>query len=148
MATEDESVDLLDPFRQFLSLERDVLVLSLAMFAFSLGFQMTNRFLPDYMVALGASGFVVGLFGTVGNVVSAVYPYPGGAISDRMGSRYALTLFGLISTAGFVFWLVAPGIGTISLGALVLEPWVWILDRKSTRLNSSHEIPSRMPSSA
>jgi MFS family permease len=126
MATEDESVDLLDPFRQFLSLERDVLVLSLAMFAFSLGFQMTNRFLPDYMVALGASGFVVGLFGTVGNVVSAVYPYPGGAISDRMGSRYALTLFGLISTAGFVFWLVAPGIGTISLGALVLEPWVWI----------------------
>ncbi|PSP46459.1 MFS transporter [Halobacteriales archaeon QH_1_68_42] len=126
MATEDESVDLLDPFRQFLSLERDVLVLSLAMFAFSLGFQMTNRFLPDYMVALGASGFVVGLFGTVGNVVSAVYPYPGGAISDRMGSRYALTLFGLISTAGFVFWLLAPGIGTISLGALVLEPWVWI----------------------
>jgi MFS family permease len=126
MATEDESVDLLDPFRQFLSLERDVLVLSLAMFAFSLGFQMTNRFLPDYMVALGASGFVVGLFGTVGNVVSAVYPYPGGAISDRMGSRYALTLFGLISTVGFLFWLLAPGIGTISLGALVLEPWVWI----------------------
>ena len=126
MATEDESVDLLDPFRQFLSLERDVLVLSLAMFAFSLGFQMTNRFLPDYMVALGASGFVVGLFGTVGNVVSAMYPYPGGAISDRMGSRYALTLFGLISTVGFLFWLLAPGIGTISLGALVLEPWVWI----------------------
>ncbi|PSP70278.1 MFS transporter, partial [Halobacteriales archaeon QH_8_67_27] len=48
MATDDESVDLLDPFRQFVSLERDVLVLSLAMFAFSLGFQMTNRFLPDY----------------------------------------------------------------------------------------------------
>jgi MFS family permease len=87
---------------------------------------MTNRFLPEYMVALGASGFVVGLFGTVGNVVSAVYPYPGGAISDRMGSRYALTLFGLISTVGFLFWLLAPGIGTISLGALVLEPWVWI----------------------
>ncbi|PSQ29567.1 MFS transporter [Halobacteriales archaeon QS_9_67_15] len=126
MATDDESVDLLDPFRQFVSLERDVLVLSLAMFAFSLGFQMTNRFLPDYMVALGASGFVVGLFGTVGNIVSAVYPYPGGAVSDRLGSRYALTLFGLISTVGFAFWLLAPGIGTASLGAVVLEPWVWI----------------------
>ena len=126
MATEDEPVDLFDPFKQFISLERDVLVLSLAMFAFSLGFQMTNRFLPDYMVALGASGFIVGLFGTVGNIISAVYPYPGGAISDRMGSRYALTLFGLISTAGFVFWLVAPQIGTISLGMFLLEPWVWI----------------------
>jgi len=126
MATDDEAVDLLDPVRQFVSLERDVLVLSLAMFAFSLGFQMTNRFLPDYMVALGASGFVVGLFGTVGNVISAVYPYPGGAVSDRLGSRYALTLFGLISTVGFAFWLVAPGVGTVSLGAVVLEPWIWI----------------------
>ena len=78
-----------------------VLSLSLAMFAFSLVFQMTSRFLPEYMVALGASGFVVGLFGTVGNIISAVFPYPGGAISNRVGSRYALTLFGLISTLGF-----------------------------------------------
>ena len=126
MATEDESVSVFDPFRQFLSLERDVLVLSAAMFAFSLGFQMTNRFLPEYMVALGASGFVVGLFGTFGNVISAVYPYPGGAISDRIGSRYALTLFGLLSTVGFGFWLVAPGIGTVELGGLAIEPWTWI----------------------
>lgn len=46
----------LDAFRQFFSLQRDVLVLSLAMFAFSLGFQMTNRFLPDYLLYLGATG--------------------------------------------------------------------------------------------
>jgi hypothetical protein len=45
MATEDE-VGVLDRFRAFLALEPDVLVLSLAMFAFSLGFQMTSRFLP------------------------------------------------------------------------------------------------------
>jgi MFS family permease len=116
----------LDGFRQFFALERDVLVLSLAMFAFSLGFQMTNRFLPEYMVALGASGFVVGLFGTVGNVISAVYPYPGGALSDRLGSRYALTLFGLVSTLGFVVWLVAPRLGSLRLAGLVIEPWVWV----------------------
>jgi len=126
MAAEDESVGVFAPFRQFLSLERDVLVLSAAMFAFSLGFQMTNRFLPEYMVALGASGFVVGLFGTVGNVISAVYPYPGGAVSDRIGSRYALTAFGLLSTLGFAFWLVAPGIGTVGVAGVTLEPWVWI----------------------
>jgi MFS family permease len=96
------------------------------MFAFSLGFQMTNRFLPEYMVALGASGFVVGLFGTVGNVISAVYPYPGGAVSDRIGSRYALTVFGLLSTLGFVVWLLAPGMESITLGPWTLEPWLWI----------------------
>jgi MFS family permease len=125
VTVEDDSRPL-ETFRQFFALERDVLVLSVAMFAFSLGFQMTNRFLPEYMVALGASGFIVGLFGTVGNVISAVYPYPGGAVSDRLGSRYALTLFGLVSTLGFVVWLVAPGIGAFSVGSLTVEPWVWV----------------------
>ena len=124
--TDGDDVDLLDPFRQFLSLERDVLVLSLAMFAFSLGFQMTNRYIPEYMAALGASAFVIGLFGTVGNVIGAVYPYPGGRLSDRIGSRIALTLFGLLSTLGFAVWLVAPALGTIVVAGVVLEPWIWI----------------------
>jgi len=124
--TDGDDVDLLDPFRQFLSLERDVLVLSLAMFAFSLGFQMTNRYIPEYMAALGASAFVIGLFGTVGNVIGAVYPYPGGRLSDRIGSRIALTLFGFLSTLGFAVWLVAPALGTIVVAGVVLEPWIWI----------------------
>src|SRR6056297_1947408 len=122
----EEETGPLDTFRQFFALQRDVLVLSLAMFAFSLGFQMTNRFLPEYMVALGASGFVVGLFGTVGNVISAVFPYPGGAISDRIGSRYALTLFGLLSTLGFGIWLVAPTLGAITVAGVTIQPWIWI----------------------
>ncbi|MDJ1432559.1 MFS transporter [Halostagnicola sp. A-GB9-2] len=115
-----------DAFRQFFSLRRDVLVLSVAMFAFSLGFQMTNRFIPDYLVYLGAGGFVVGLFATLGNVIGAVYPYYGGIVSDRVGSRYALTVFGFLSTFGFVIWLASAYIPTIDLGAIVLEPWVWV----------------------
>ncbi len=86
MATEtgvDEDVDLLDSFRQFIGLERDVLVLSVAMFAFSLSFQMTGRYVPEYLRVLGAGATVVGLYGSVGNLIGAVYPYPGGAVSDR-----------------------------------------------------------------
>ena len=116
----------LDAVRQFLALRRDVLVLSLAMFAFSLAFQMTSRFLPRYLELLGASGLLVGLFGTAGNVISAVYPYPGGAVSDRVGSRAALTLFGLLATAGFAVWLVAPWVGTVTVAGLTVEPWVWV----------------------
>jgi len=124
--TVDEEAGTLAALRGFFALDRDVLVLSAAMFAFSLGFQMTSRYLPEYMVALGASGFVVGLFGTVGNVVSAVYPYPGGAVSDRLGSRYALTLFGVASTLGFAVWLVAPALGTVRVGAVAVPPWAWV----------------------
>lgn len=116
----------LQSFREFFALERDVFVLSLAMFAFSLGFQMTNRFLPEYMIALGATGFIVGIFGTVGNIIAAIYPYPGGAVSDRLGSRYALTLFGLISTIGFGIWLIAPTLGTLTLLGVQIAPWSWI----------------------
>ena len=112
--------------REFLALERDVLVLSVAMFAFSLGFQMTSRYIPEYMVVLGATPLIIGLYGTFGNIISAVYPYPGGAVSDRIGSRFALTLFGLLSSLGFLFWLVAPTLGPLSLGTIIVEPWVWI----------------------
>jgi hypothetical protein len=120
MAGESPTPDAWEGFRQFFALERDVLVLSVAMFAFSLGFQMTSRYLAEYMVALGASGVVVGLYGTVSNLISAVYPYPGGALSDRIGSRYALTLFGLCSTVGFALWLLAPAAGSLAIGVVFL----------------------------
>jgi len=125
-AEQAEAVGPIDAFRSFFALRRDVLVLSFAMFAFSLGFQMTSRYLPEYMTALGASGFVVGLYGTFGNVISAVFPYPGGAISDRIGSRYALTLFGFLSTLGFAVWLIAGQFDAVTLAGLTIEPWVWI----------------------
>ena len=126
VSADAEQTGILGTIRQFLALERDVLVLSLAMFAFSLGFQMTSRFLPKYMVELGATGLVVGIFGTFGNVISAVYPYPGGAVSDKLGSRSALTAFGLISTIGFLVWLVAPSLGAVSLLGVTIEPWLWM----------------------
>jgi MFS family permease len=111
--------------RQFLALDGDVLVLSVAMFAFSLGFQMTGRYMPRYLSVIGAGSLAIGLYGSFGNLISAVYPYPGGAVSDRIGSRTALTLFGLASTLGFVVWyaagpLSAVVVGPTSLGVLVV----------------------------
>jgi len=108
--------------REFFALERDVLVLSAAMFAFSLGFQMTGRYLPRYLSLLGAGGVAVGLYGSLGSLIGAVYPYPGGALSDRIGSRLALTLFGLCSTLGFLVWLAAPLFGVVTVDVGVLGP--------------------------
>jgi MFS family permease len=108
--------------REFFALERDVLVLSAAMFAFSLGFQMTGRYLPRYLSLLGAGGVAVGLYGSLGSLIGAVYPYPGGALSDRIGSRLALTLFGLCSALGFLVWLAAPLFGVVTVDVGVLGP--------------------------
>jgi MFS family permease len=116
----------LEHVRDLLALERDVLVLSVAMFAFSLGFQMTGRYMGRYLSVLGAASVVVGLYGSLGQLLGAVYPYPGGAVSDRIGSRRALTLFGLASTAGFGLWLLASEAGTLVLVAVAVPPWVWV----------------------
>ncbi|WP_367176535.1 MFS transporter [Haloarcula rubripromontorii] len=122
----EEDVDLLDSFRQFFALERDVLVLSLSMLAFSLAFQMTSRYIPEYMRVLGASAGVIGLYGSVGNLISAVYPYPGGAVSDRIGSRLALTVFATLATAGFGIWYLASVVGDIPVGPVTLPAWTLV----------------------
>ena len=118
--TSGEEPDPLDAFRQFVALEGDVFVLSLALFAFSLGFQMTGRYMPRYLDVLGASAVAIGLYGSVGNLISAVYPYPGGALSDRIGSRLSLTLFGAASTAGFVVWYGAGTVADVVVGPVNL----------------------------
>jgi MFS family permease len=117
--------DPFDSVRQFVAMPRDVLVLSVAMLAFSLGFQMTTRYVPAYIEVLGGSGLVVGLYKSLSDLIGAVYPYPGGAVSDRVGSRSALTVFGFVSALGFGFWLVAPGL-EIALGSVTVPGWVWI----------------------
>ena len=128
MATDhaDEQVDPLDAFRQFFALERDVLVLSLSMLAFSLAFQMTSRYLPEYMRLLGASAGIIGLYGSVGNLISAVYPYPGGAVSDRLGSRFALTGFAVLATVGFGIWYLAAVVGSVAVGGVSVPAWAFV----------------------
>lgn len=59
-----EEPDPLDAFRQFFALQGDALVLPLATFAFSLGFQMTGRYLPQYLSVVGAGSVVIGLYGS------------------------------------------------------------------------------------
>jgi len=123
---EADSTDALATFRQFFALSRDVLVLSVAMFAFSLAFQMTGRYVPEYLRVLGAGAGVIGLYGSVGNLIGAVYPYPGGALSDRVGSRLSLTAFGLVATVGFGLWAAAPALGTVPVGGVVIPAWGWV----------------------
>jgi len=116
----------LETARTFFALRRDVLVLSLAMFGFSLAFQMTGRYLPEYLRVLGAGAGVIGLYGSLGNLLGAVYPYPGGTVSDRIGTRSALTAFGLLSTVGFGLWLLAPSLPTVALGGATMPVWGWL----------------------
>ena len=125
MADTDE-VGAFTYFRQFFALERDVLVLAVAMFAFSLGFQMTSRYFGKYLEVLGAGAVVIGAYKSFSDLIGAIYPYAGGIISDRIGSRTALTAFGLLSTVGFGVWALAPELRGLSVAALEIPAWTWL----------------------
>lgn len=115
----------METYKELFALEKDVLILSASLFAFSLAFQMVSRYMPRYLSVLGASAVVIGFFGSFSKFISAVYPYPGGLISDRVGSRNALTYFGLLTSFGLFLWLLAPYLG-FNLFGWTIPAWIWI----------------------
>lgn len=85
---------------------RRATALAVALFVFGFGEELWFRYLPEYLRGLGATALLVGLFGTLKDLLDAAYAYPGGVLSDRLGTRRALLLFGGLSTAGFaILWL-------------------------------------------
>ena len=80
---------------------RRATALAVALFVFGFGQELWFRYLPAYLRTLGGSAFGVGVFGTLKDLLDAAYAYPGGVVSDRLGTRRALLLFGALSTAGF-----------------------------------------------
>jgi MFS family permease len=102
---------------------RRATALALALFVFGFGEELWFRYLPEYLRALGASAFTVGLFGTLKDFLDAAYAYPGGRVSDRLGTRRALLLFGALTTAGFAVLWAWPTIAGVFAGLFLVMAW-------------------------
>lgn len=59
-------------------------------------------------VGIGASSIVVGFYGTFKEILNAVYPYPRGALPDRLGNQATLINLGLVTAPGYSLWALAP----------------------------------------
>src|SRR5437773_9450191 len=110
-------------WRRRLGLERRVGALAVGLFVYGFGQELWFRYLPEYLRVLGASAFAVGAFGTLKDLLDAAYAYPGGILSDRLGSRDALLLFGLLSAGGFALYLGWPSVPVLFLGLLLVMAW-------------------------
>ena len=97
--------------------------LAVALFVFGFGEELWFRYLPQYLRTLGATAIVLGLFGTLKDFLDAAYAYPGGALSDRLGTRKALVLFGALTTAGFVVLFLWPSILGVFVSLLLVMAW-------------------------
>ena len=118
--------------------------------------------LPSYVhLNLGFSTVLAGLIISTEYVATVVTRPQAGRMVDRLGAKRAV-LYGLATGgASGVFTLLAAFclhipwlglsflvIGRLLLGASESMVGTGATDRKSTRLNSSHVVTSRMPSSA
>ena len=109
--------------RNAFGLERNVVVMSLAVFLLAAGEELWKSFLPKYLEALGATSTVIGLFGTTRDFLDATYQYPGGSISDRIGSRRALVLFAALGAAGSLIYAFSPSWPFIFVGLAFGMGW-------------------------
>jgi MFS family permease len=92
-------------------------------FALGLGEELWSRFIPKYLEFLGAGIWVIGIFGVVKDLLDALYQYPGGWLSDRLGHRKSLILFTLLALGGYLLFMISQGWEFILLGMIFVSAW-------------------------
>jgi MFS family permease len=88
-----------------------------------LGEELWQAYMPKYLVGLGASGVVVGLFASCKDLLDGLYQYPGGWINDRFGRKRALTVFTLTAMCGYVFYMLAQHWVVLFVGLVLVMAW-------------------------
>ncbi len=107
----------------FLALQRSTVgVLSIVILV-GMGERMAERFLPIYMMALGGGALSIGFLNAMDNLLSALYSFPGGYLSDRIGGKRALVVFNLVAMAGFAIVIFVPTWQAVLIGAVLFISW-------------------------
>ena len=91
-----------------------------------LGEKMAERFLPIYLMALGGGFLSVGFLNGMDNLLSALYSFPGGYLSDRLGHKRALLVFNLIALFGYAIVILFPYWIAVFIGAVFFLSWTAI----------------------
>ena len=98
-------------WRTWLGLEPNIAVLFAALLVVGMGEALWSRFMPQYLELLGAGALGVACYGTLQDLLRALYRYPGGWITDRCGRRMALTLFAGLALIGYGVYMVRGAFG-------------------------------------
>ncbi len=107
----------------FLGLQRSTVGVLAMVVLVGMGERMAERFLPIYLMALGGGAVVIGLLQAMDNLLSALYSFPGGYLSDRLGTKRALLVFNLVSMAGFALVILVPAWQAVLAGAVLFISW-------------------------
>ncbi|HCE46833.1 MAG TPA: MFS transporter [Lentisphaeria bacterium] len=107
----------------FLGLKKSIAAMLCMVILIGLGEKMAERFLPLYLIALGGGAFSIGLLNGLNNLLNALYSFPGGYASDRLGFKRALLLFNIIAIIGYVIVIILPYWQAVILGSVFFLAW-------------------------
>jgi MFS family permease len=115
---------------EFLGLKQSLVALLTMVIFVGLGERMAERFLPIYILALvGMSvkgDWIIGLLNGTTNLLNALYSFPGGYLSDKLGYKRALLVFNLIAMFGYLIVILFPYWQAVILGSVFFLSWTAI----------------------
>ena len=86
-----------------------------------MGEKMAERFLPLYLIAMGGGILSVGFLNGMDNLLSSLYSFPGGFVSDKIGYKRALVVFNIMAIIGYSIVLFVPYWWAVLVGALLFQ---------------------------
>ena len=111
---------------EFLGLRKNVVILLAMVILVGMGEKMAERFLPVYLIALSGGIMSVGLLNGLDNLLSALYSFPGGYLSDRLGYKRALVFFNLLAMLGYLIVILLPCWQAVIMGSIFFLSWTAI----------------------
>jgi MFS family permease len=107
----------------FLGLRRSMAAMLSMVILVGMGENMAERFLPIYLIALGGGALSVSFLNGMDNLLSALYSFPGGYLSDRLGYKRALLVFNLVAMFGYLIVILIPTWWAVMIGAVFFLSW-------------------------
>jgi len=107
----------------FFGLRRSIVGILSVVILVEMGERMAERFLPIYIMALGGTAIAIGLLNALNNLLSALYSFPGGYLSDRFGVRRALLIFNSMAITGFLIVVIFPYWQAVIVGSFLFIAW-------------------------
>lgn len=107
----------------FLGLTKSTVGLLFMVVLVGMGERLAERFLPIYLLALGGGVISIGLLNGLDNFLSAIYAFPGGYLSERIGAKRALLVFNFMAMAGFLMVILIPAWQAVLIGAVFFLAW-------------------------
>ena len=123
MALPDTATTRTGRITGFLALQRSTAGALAMVVLVGMGERMAERFLPIYMIALGGGALAIGLLQAMDNLLSALYSFPGGYLSDRVGIKRSLLVFNLVAMTGFGLVILVPAWQAVLAGAVLFISW-------------------------